>query len=164
MSSSPDEAGPRTEWLDRQTFYDALDRDADDEQYELVDRIYEYVRTALARIEDAAREQAATEARRQPVDAASRICRRYFSSTMMLCKRHGTDLARCEDWEAGATEARRELDVERLARADWEVFGGARASGSTWDDLDQRTKDATLDYARQVAAEYRSLIEEDVTP
>jgi hypothetical protein len=62
--------------------------------------------------------------------------------------------------EQAATEARRELDVEVLARADWEVFGGARASGSTWDDLDQRTKDATLDYARQVAAEYRRLIEE----
>lgn len=38
---------------------------------------------------------------REALDPASRICRRYFSFTEMLCKRHGRDLARCEDWDAG---------------------------------------------------------------
>ncbi len=63
----------------------------------------------------------------------------------------------CRSCDALATLDRPGLDVEQLARADWEVFGGARASGSTWDDLDERTRERTLYYAREVAAEYDRL-------
>ena len=58
---------------------------------------------------------------------------------------------------AGRAAALGGLDAERLARADWEVFGGARASGSTWDDLDDKTKERTLYYAREVVREYAAL-------
>lgn len=55
-----------------------------------------------------------------------------------------------------ATE-RSGIDVERLTRAEWEVFGGARATGSTWDEQEESYRERMLAHMREVAAEYDRL-------